>query len=81
MISEREKLLREVMAADFSVIELNLYLNTHPYDQKALLLYKQCVENAEALKMQYQSMYGPLTPFNVQNTNFWEWIECPWPWE
>ena len=37
---ERRKLLREIGKIDFVVIELNLYLDTHPFDQAAIEKFK-----------------------------------------
>ena len=33
---ERQNLLNEIGKIDFVIMELNLYLDTHPYDQYAL---------------------------------------------
>lgn len=77
----RVKLLREVMAADFTVIDLNLYLDTHPNEQNAIYLYNNSVQRAKMLREQYERTYGPLTPFTHNYKNAWQWIERPWPWE
>ena len=45
MDSERQKLLQEISKVDFVLKELNLYLDTHPYDQQA----RFCTERAESL--------------------------------
>jgi len=39
MNPNQAQLLKEVIAADFTLIDLNLYLNTHPYDQNAIMLF------------------------------------------
>lgn len=80
MDAGREQMLREVMAADFTLIDLNLYLNTHPCDQKALAQYNCGVQRAKMLRENYERMYGPLTPMSPSNYP-WQWINSPWPWE
>lgn len=80
MDSEREKMLKEVMAADFTLIELNLYLDTHPCDQRALALFNSNVQRAKMIRENYERMYGPLTPATFSKYP-WQWIESPWPWE
>lgn len=80
MDAAREKLYRDVMAADFTLIDLNLYLNTHPYDMKAIMLYNNFVTMARTLRDNYERRYGPLTPA-AYSTCPWQWIEPPWPWE
>lgn len=81
MDTRREKMLREVMASDFAVIDLNLYLDTHPEDLRALALYNSYVQKAMMLRNNYEMAYGPLTPFYFNRKNYWEWVKSPWPWE
>jgi spore coat protein JB len=76
----REKLLREVMAADFTVIDLNLYLDTHPNNQRAISIYNASVQRAKMLRANYERMYGPLTPMFFSKCPF-NWINEPWPWQ
>jgi hypothetical protein len=80
MDAARQKLLDEVMAADFTCGDLHLYLNTHPYDQRALMIYINSVQKAKYLRDCYERMYGPITA-SAANTYPWPWIKNPWPWE
>lgn len=77
---QREKALRDIMAEGFSAFDLHLYLNTHPYDQKAIMLFNKCSQRARMLKENYERMYGPLTA-SSSNRCPWQWINNPWPWE
>jgi spore coat protein JB len=81
MDPNRERLLKEVMAADFTLIDLALYLNTHPTDQRALALYRNAVQHAMITRQKFEQMYGPLTQLHGADCNTWRWIESPWPWE
>ena len=57
----REKLLAWIDRVSFAVVEMNLYLDTHPEDEDALAFFREKVElRKEALK-QYAEQYGPLT--------------------
>jgi len=76
----REKMLMEIMAVDFTLIDLNLYLDTHPYEQKTITHYNNCIQKAKILHENYEQMYGPLTPMSYSKCP-WQWIESPWPWE
>lgn len=80
MDTSREKLLREVMAADFTAVDLHLYLNTHPYDYSALIIFMNIVQRGKVLRNCFENMYGPLTA-SASVTYPWPWIKCPWPWE
>jgi len=61
MDDAREKMLREVMALEFMLIELNLYLNTHPYDQRALMIFTNTAQRHKMVRENFERMYGPLT--------------------
>lgn len=80
MEANRENMLKEVMAASFTAFDLHLYLNTHPYDQKALMLFNNSNQNARILTSNYERMYGPLTASSAGSYP-WQWIKSPWPWE
>lgn len=78
----REKMLHEIMAVDFAIVDLNLYLDTHPNDEKAIALCNNCVKKSMELKDCFQEMYGPLSVMNYINCDEnWRWIENPWPWD
>ena len=75
----REKMLKEIKSLQFAIIELGLYLDTHPEDERALCLHRKYARESKELKDKYQKVYGPLT-VNFP-CNKWRWIEEPWPWE
>ena len=80
---EKEKIRREmaneIRGLDFAIVELALYLDTHPTDKKALCLHRKYCKECKELKDEYQRVYGPLT-INYP-CNKWRWLEQPWPWE
>ncbi len=75
------KLLKEIMQTDFVLKELNLYLDTHPCAREALEMYNIYEKKSRQLKYDYEKLFGPLTPSVNNNTEAWEWIKGPWPWE
>lgn len=75
----RQEMIDQIKSLDFAIIELGLYLDTHPGDQRALCMHKEYCKQAKDLKDKYQKMYGPLTIFYPCNK--WRWLEQPWPWE
>ena len=78
-MESKEELMNQIKALDFSIVELGLYLDTHPNDEKALCLHKEYANEVKILKDKYQRKYGPLTIFCPCNK--WRWLENPWPWE
>ncbi len=75
----RCEMLKKIREYNFAIIELALYLDTHPEDQKALCLHKEYTKCYKDLTDKYQKVYGPLT-INFP-CNRWRWLEEPWPWE
>lgn len=73
--------LVELMALDFGIQELGLYLVTHADDQEALQLYWSYVKLAEEGRKKYQKMYGPLLQTDLTPEDGYAWLKDPWPWE
>lgn len=82
MQRERLEMLKRIQEIGFACVDLNLYLDTHPTDQKALMDYNTYSYQLMMLRNQYESMYGPLMHFGYAQSQYpWKWIEGPWPWE
>lgn len=78
----RHDLLRKIQEVEFAALELNLYLDTHPNDQKALRDYNMFTSEAMKLRKIYEMNYGPLTNFSFALSQYpWAWVNEPWPWE
>lgn len=80
MVEAQEKMLKEIMALEFMGIDLNLYLNTHPYDGRALMVFINTAQRSKIIRDSYERMYGPITA-SASNSYPWPWINSPWPWE
>lgn len=78
---DRDAILRDLMALDFMLVDLGLFLDTHPGDADALAEYNGILERADALAGQYQSLCGPLYSFRSMNRGGWQWYRDPWPWQ
>ena len=72
--------LSELMALEFAIKELGLYLDTHANDQEVLDLYWSYVRMAQEGRAKYETMYGPLTQTTVTEGGY-RWLDDPWPWE
>ena len=79
--NERENLLNQWQQYNFALVDLNLYLDTHPNDTNAIKLYNNYNNILKQISKKYESMYGPLTVNSDNNQNNWIWINSPWPWE
>lgn len=73
--------LSELQALDFVVLELGLFLDTHPSDQEAFRLFRKYEALAKEARARYESMYGPLTQRAAADSETYTWVLGPWPWE
>lgn len=72
--------LSELMALDFAIKELGLYLDTHIDDEDALSLFWSYVKLAKEGREKYVAAYGPLKMTDMTEGGF-RWLDDPWPWE
>jgi len=77
----REEMLKELTALDFYTLDLQLYLDTHPNDLKALEKYNAAAEEAGVLRHEYEKLNGPMYSFRSQSRHPWQWANDPWPWQ
>lgn len=75
------ELLKQIMAIDFVIEDLHLYLNTHPSDKEALARYNSAVMQSQMLRQEYERNFGMLSEHGTPSPYPWQWINEPWPWE
>ena len=76
------ELLEQLQVLDFALVELNLYLDTHPDDLKAIEQYNQLAQERMKQAIRFQELYGPLMHFGHSFSRHpWEWSQVPWPWQ
>ena len=78
-----EDLKRRLSELQFAAIDLNLFLDTHPYDEEALKMFKQVTKTMESLKYDYIKKYGPLMAGDSSEEAPFQWAseKFKWPWE
>ena len=72
--------LAELMALNFVLNELGLYLDTHKDDKEALDMFVRYTKLYEEGTAKYVKQYGPITRTDV-TTEGYTWLNDPWPWE
>jgi len=76
------QMLSEIQQLEFVAVELTLYLDTHPDEQEPLNEYNKATGQLNQLKVQYESLYGPLAVYGLSPSKYpWQWVEQPWPWD
>ncbi len=81
--SDREDLLNQIYEASFAVDDVKLYLDTHPWDDEALVYFQEYSRRRNEALKEYAKHYGPLTVDTVvySGDDRWNWIDEPWPWQ
>ncbi|RCW64887.1 spore coat protein CotJB [Saliterribacillus persicus] len=76
------ELLEQIQAVDFVLVELTLYLDTHPNDLDAIKQFNNEALKSKKLKDQYEAKYGPLMQYGKSFSYYpWNWDDAPWPWQ
>jgi spore coat protein JB len=74
--------MEELQAVDFVLVELTLYLDTHPQDQNAIHQFNQYAQQRKKIKKAIESKYGPLQQYGNSYSGMpWDWNNGPWPWQ
>jgi spore coat protein JB len=75
-------LMEQLQAVDFVLVELTLYLDTHPNDLEAIKQFNHYAKERKKLKKAVESIYGPLQQYGNSYSGYpWNWNESPWPWQ
>lgn len=80
MDANKNKLLREIQQTEFSLVEANLYLDTHPADQEAIAYFKKYQQRLQNLLTEFEQKYGKIVS-EADGKYRWAWVEEPWPWQ
>lgn len=81
VLKQRERLC-ELQEVDFVLVELNLYLDTHPGDAQAIDQYNYYASKRKKISRSYEEEFGPLMNFGHSKIRGEKgWDEAPWPWQ
>ena len=78
--NDKDRLMKEIQLCTFSLVEANLYLDTHPCDQEALRFYQKTEKRLQELREQYEEKYGKIAAGEDGQLR-WAWVDNPWPWQ
>lgn len=73
--------MTELMAIDFVVDELELYLDTHAGDEEAFELYQTMLALQKEARERFIRRCGPLQQCDQLGMQEYVWLKSPWPWE
>jgi spore coat protein JB len=80
--AEYYPLMEQLQTVDFILVELTLYLDTHPNDLEAINQFNHYVNERKKIKKAFESQFGPLMQFGNSYSGYpWNWKDTPWPWQ
>lgn len=81
--NNRDELIQKIGMLDFALVDLNLYLDTHPDDHEVMEYFTHFKKNLDMLRREYTTKYGPLKVEDMANGAWdsWKWVTEPMPWE
>ncbi|MDE6017103.1 MAG: spore coat protein CotJB [Acetatifactor sp.] len=80
-MNNKEQMLKDIGILDFTLIELTLYLDTHPYDRNAMEYFNHYNRIKTQLEREFSRTYYPLKLSLAESNQEWRWGAAPLPWE
>ncbi|MDP4087136.1 MAG: spore coat protein CotJB [Bacillota bacterium] len=75
-------LMEQIQMVDFVLVDLTLYLDTHPDDFEAINQFNHYTKERKQLKKSFESQFGPLVQYGNSYSGYpWTWADSPWPWQ
>ncbi|MCI5954766.1 MAG: spore coat protein CotJB [Lachnospiraceae bacterium] len=80
-MSNKEQLLNDIGIVSFVLVELGLYLDTHPTDRNAMEYFNHYNRIKHQMVKEFSMKYYPLTMDMAESNKEWRWGAAPLPWE
>ena len=81
ILSNKEQMLKDISIVDFILVELALYLDTHPTDRNAMEYFNHYSRMKNQMMKEFSQKYFPLTKDFAESNKEWRWGAAPLPWE
>lgn len=81
MMNAEQQMLREISIVSFVLVDLMLYLDTHPHDRNAMEHFNHYNRIKNRMTREFSARFYPLTRDMAESTNEWRWSLAPMPWE
>ena len=80
-MNQKEQMLRDIGIVSFALVDLALYLDTHPNDCKAMEYFNHYNRIYRQLVKEFSKNYYPLMLTGAESGKEWRWGAAPLPWE
>lgn len=80
-MSQKQQMLNDIGMLDFALVELTLYLDTHPFDRTAMEYFNHYNGIKNRMEREFSQKFFPLTKDYADSNKEWRWGMAPLPWE
>jgi spore coat protein JB len=77
----QQQLMLFITEVTFALDDIGLFLDTHPRCQQAMAAYGNYKNMRNQAIKDYNQLYGPINKYQVNDSNYFDWVNDPWPWE
>lgn len=77
----QQNMLNTIMQYQVAILDLALFLDTHPNDPMALYRHKAYSAQLSKMLDEYETLFGPMNNYSVETGDTWRYVNGPWPWE
>ena len=79
--NDMQCMLNDIGIVDFTLVDLMLYLDTHPTCKEAMEYYNHYAKVKNKMMKELSMLYFPLTKEYAESTMEWRWGNASLPWE
>ncbi len=79
--NDMQCMLNDIGIVDFTLVDLMLYLDTHPTCKEAMEYFNHYAKVKNKMMKEFSMLYFPLTKDLAESTTEWRWGNAPLPWE
>ena len=80
-MNQKEELYLDIGIVSFTLLELAMFLDTHPNDRTAMEYFNHYVRIKNQLEREFSMKYYPLNLSMAESNKEWRWGMAPLPWE
>lgn len=79
--SAKDEMMNKIMSVQFMVLDIALYLDTHPCDAAMINKHNFYADMLRGLISDYERTFNePLTIYSISPADRWAWASEKWPW-
>ena len=80
-MNQKEELFLDIGIVSFTLLELAMFLDTHPNDRTAMEYFNHYVRIKNQLEREFSMKYYPLNLSMAESNKEWRWGMAHLPWE